>query len=495
MNRDLKSKSESHAASARMGISCPLLFSLAALAALVPLESIAGDRENPAYRCRVQGLDVLSSHYVSMWQFWGRGGQDKYAAEQWEELAKAMNGNPDLARMALPNLPPDHAIFHPHMTKDCALLKGLGQNDKFNAVGHAQALISESLACPICNPPERKDEDQHNTGDGTTRGGQNKEVMNSVPGRMNPPPRATRPEGEPSALPLPQGDPAASSNTHSPLSSSQESLPSAPPPDAEVSEAQKRAEKFSDLISASADGEHSSNLNFDEQMAFLDVPNIANANSSVSAAPTGMSGEQGGMLERLGRLANSSSSSRSSSAEENPTTLVDRRRADDILFTAMQKSASSQVVKEAVAHRGSTEYSYDTAKGNLPAKTNKCNLFVYDVLCSAAACPPLRDHNWIPPKYAPIASDYAEPTKVIPGLPVVQGDPRPGDIVAEAHNYSDASGHVGIVVDYDAATNKGTSLSVSAKSGRVELTDWGFRKGQTPTFRRPAISPPSRTTP
>ena len=49
--------------------------------------------------------------------------------------------------------------------------------------------------------------------------------------------------------------------------------------------------------------------------------------------------------------------------------------------------------------------------------------------------------------------------------------PRRGDVAA-------LDGHVAIVVD----TNPGTT--VSANNDKVVKNDWGFRKGQKPTFRR-----------
>jgi hypothetical protein len=56
---------------------------------------------------------------------------------------------------ALPkNLPPDHAQYHPHATRDCDLLKPHppGEQWVFDWAGHVQALTDESLSCPICNP-------------------------------------------------------------------------------------------------------------------------------------------------------------------------------------------------------------------------------------------------------------------------------------------------------------------------------------------------------
>lgn len=57
------------------------------------------------------------------------------------------------ARNALPkNMIVEHAQYHPHATKDCDLIKGLKPGDEFDAQGHNEEIISESRACPICNP-------------------------------------------------------------------------------------------------------------------------------------------------------------------------------------------------------------------------------------------------------------------------------------------------------------------------------------------------------
>lgn len=49
-------------------------------------------------------------------------------------------------------------------------------------------------------------------------------------------------------------------------------------------------------------------------------------------------------------------------------------------------------------------------------------------------------------------------------------------MAAIATAYGDATGHVGIVV--------GDRTTVSAAAGGVFASDWGFRAGQAPTFRR-----------
>ena len=112
-------------------------------------------------------------------------------------------------------------------------------------------------------------------------------------------------------------------------------------------------------------------------------------------------------------------------------------------------------------------------KGISPAGKNKCNKFVSDVLISAKVPVPVMNGVMSPPT----AGQWADPNYVIPHFPVVT-EPMPGDIVAEAHNYADATGHVGIVV--------GTNLTASQSSNTdtVVVNDWGFRPDNNPTFRR-----------
>ena len=72
--------------------------------------------------------------------------------------------------------------------------------------------------------------------------------------------------------------------------------------------------------------------------------------------------------------------------------------------------------------------------------TNKCNTFVGDVLSDSGVQP----KRWFGLRGPISAGDWADPMKEISHFPIVN-DPRPGDIVAISHHYSDASGHVAVV--------------------------------------------------
>jgi hypothetical protein len=114
------------------------------------------------------------------------------------------------------------------------------------------------------------------------------------------------------------------------------------------------------------------------------------------------------------------------------------------------------------------------------------------VLCSAssASCPPLNTNpKWYAPDRPPLAGQWGDPTSEIPGFQIVGDDPQPGDVVGFKHPHPEtygASGHVGIVVEYDPTTKTGKSASVSSTTEKVEITDWGFRPGQSGqvVFRR-----------
>lgn len=139
----------------------------------------------------------------------------------------------------------------------------------------------------------------------------------------------------------------------------------------------------------------------------------------------------------------------------------------------------NNIVRIAENYEGSTAWGYYVAKGNFPARCNKCNLYVYDVLKKAGANPGLPHVNG---KFPSTAADWANPFVKIPGWIVLTSKqaPMPGDIVAVQENYSDATGHVGIVI------GPNLTSSFSSYTQQVTENDWGFRSdnGGWPVFRR-----------
>ncbi|NHA03474.1 CHAP domain-containing protein [Mucilaginibacter sp. HC2] len=139
----------------------------------------------------------------------------------------------------------------------------------------------------------------------------------------------------------------------------------------------------------------------------------------------------------------------------------------------------NNIVRIAENYEGSTAWGYYVAKGNFPARCNKCNLYVYDVLKKAGANPGLPHVNG---KFPSTAADWANPFVKIPGWIVLTSKQAPmlGDIVAVQENYSDATGHVGIVI------GPNLTSSFSSYTQQVTENDWGFRSdnGGWPVFRR-----------
>jgi RHS repeat-associated protein len=140
--------------------------------------------------------------------------------------------------------------------------------------------------------------------------------------------------------------------------------------------------------------------------------------------------------------------------QENINRYIEGTRAFNLVRNGVaprkiQAYLSELILEAATAKLGSDEYAVKASKGVLPTNTNKCNLFVYDVLAEAGIAPPLRPRRFglVPPQYPPLAGDYADPTYPIPNLTVVSGPPQAGDIIAAKKFYLDASGHAGIVSD------------------------------------------------
>lgn len=138
-------------------------------------------------------------------------------------------------------------------------------------------------------------------------------------------------------------------------------------------------------------------------------------------------------------------------------------------------------VREARKHVGSKAWAHDADRPPYPPGEYKCNLFVYETLNKSGKPVPMKERwslrNMKKVKHPPLAGQWADPSVEIPGWEVVT-NPQPGDIVAIESNPLPvgASGHVGIV--------SGPKSSISATGEQVVENDWGFRPGQTPTFRR-----------
>lgn len=146
---------------------------------------------------------------------------------------------------------------------------------------------------------------------------------------------------------------------------------------------------------------------------------------------------------------------------------------------ASTEQTSSSPAQEAKKHIGSEDWAYKADRPPYGEDINKCNLFVYEMLNDSGKPVAMKERfsisNLEYVKYPPLAGQWADKSEDIPGWKVVTS-PQPGDVAAIPGNYSDASGHVGIV--------SGSNTTISATANKVVESDWGFRDGQKPTFRR-----------
>jgi hypothetical protein len=133
---------------------------------------------------------------------------------------------------------------------------------------------------------------------------------------------------------------------------------------------------------------------------------------------------------------------------------------------------------------------------------NQCNIFVHDVLKESGTTPPESDlTSWKhrsayylglvdSANYPAQAGDWANPTKVlgcwktlvVPAQPLPPPLPPdislPGDVIAEAIQYSDATGHVGIIVGSRQTVSADSAVNCynpPTPAGTITNSDYGFR--------------------
>jgi RHS repeat-associated protein len=130
------------------------------------------------------------------------------------------------------------------------------------------------------------------------------------------------------------------------------------------------------------------------------------------------------------------------------------------LLNHMQNTIQQRIARTAEKYEGSEAWAYDASIDNFPDGVNKCNKFVYDVAAESGASPGLTNSK----RWPPTAGQWADSDYKIKGWKVV-ANPRRGDVVAIKGNFSDASGHTGIMI-----SNK---LSIGASHSVVRRTDFG----------------------
>jgi hypothetical protein len=162
----------------------------------------------------------------------------------------------------------------------------------------------------------------------------------------------------------------------------------------------------------------------------------------------------------------------------------------DGTLTTNEESANDSIVPVARSYRNNTSWAFSANRPPYGKNTNKCNLFVYEILNEAGASVSMktRDRGFLKGlfseryvKHPPLAGQWANPGVSIPGWRVVS-TPQPGDVVAEASQGNNYTGHVGIVSEVNNGGQNGKT--VSASHDKVVENDWGFRSGQNMVFRR-----------
>ncbi|MCF0124477.1 MAG: LysM peptidoglycan-binding domain-containing protein [Clostridia bacterium] len=148
--------------------------------------------------------------------------------------------------------------------------------------------------------------------------------------------------------------------------------------------------------------------------------------------------------------------------------------------------ARYKIANMAESCEGSDDWSYSTAKDNFGKNTYKCNKFVYDVTndCDASIGTP--NGNILKKIFGktdcpPTAGQLGDPNYSIDNwTPLMDGEiPMPGDIISESHDYSDATGHCGIITG-----EQKTASSNALLNGKITINNWGFRTDNHPVIRR-----------
>ncbi|MBI4349609.1 MAG: hypothetical protein HY553_22425 [Elusimicrobia bacterium] len=156
-----------------------------------------------------------------------------------------------------------------------------------------------------------------------------------------------------------------------------------------------------------------------------------------------------------------------------PAALAERERLEKKQEEV--RAVRAKIAEVARRYRGSEAWAYRACNSLVGANRYKCSQFVADVAREAGALVP---NIRVRGKYPPLAGDWGDPKVTSPGW-IVVSDPQPGDVVAEPHRYSNATGHCGIVTG-DRLTTSANAL----KRGAVDENDFGFRPQNHPVFRR-----------
>lgn len=136
------------------------------------------------------------------------------------------------------------------------------------------------------------------------------------------------------------------------------------------------------------------------------------------------------------------------------------------------------VTRAEEAYSNQEPYAFNDRVGLYPPASYKCNIFVCNIANNANATVEknIDQHGNY---WAPLAGTWGNPNAKIRGWQVVS-NPQPGDIVAQQRAYSDASGHVGIIVDQALNVISARNAGVS-KDPLKSLFPPNYRRGNIKT--------------
>lgn len=146
-------------------------------------------------------------------------------------------------------------------------------------------------------------------------------------------------------------------------------------------------------------------------------------------------------------------------------------------YSPENQQIRARIASAAKSHLGSTFWDYEVKRKNFPANSHKCNLFVAEVVSSAAQFPYHQVNGQATP-WPLLAGEWGDASLKIEGWEVIpEKDARPGDVAAYAYPFADATSHVVIVssdVILDPTTRKlkyNTIGTVPGQSKIQELTN------------------------
>ncbi len=153
-------------------------------------------------------------------------------------------------------------------------------------------------------------------------------------------------------------------------------------------------------------------------------------------------------------------------------------------FTSAEGSLANKQKRQNIdriarSNEGKTDWAQDVKKDNFPARTNKCNKFVYDVLKNAGIDTKIKDRP-------PMAGEWADKNTQIPNWRLLKpGEkPQPGDVAAYKlpGGGTAFSGHTGIIT----SDNRGGTSNMSAHHDVVGTVPGQFDSTQRNpvTYRR-----------